>query len=83
MSILNDMKKVLFYFLGMLFLGITLFSSCSPSKMLWFTSSGVMTYNRNTGQFEVLWENNGQGNAVKCDTVYIYVNNESNIGSVR
>ena len=77
------MKRLVFYFLGMLFVGMTLCTSCTPSKLLWFSSSGIMTYNRNTGQFEVLWENNGQGNAVKCDTVYVYVNDKEIIDSVR
>ena len=62
--------------------GITLFSSCTPSKFLWFTSSGIMTYNRNTGQFEVLWENNGGGHPEKCDTVYVYTNGNCPADSV-
>lgn len=80
---LNDMKRLVFYFLGMIVFGLLSLTSCTPGKLLWFSSTGIMTYNRNTGQFEVLWENNGQGNAVKCDTVYVYVNDKEVIDSVR
>ena len=52
--------------------GLTCLLSCSPAKLLWYSSNGIMTYNRQTGQFEVLWENNGAGNTAKCDTVYVY-----------
>lgn len=47
-------------------IGITMFSSCSGAKMLWYTSNGIVTYNRHTGQFEMLWENAGQTNGQCC-----------------
>lgn len=68
---------------SMVVFGITFLVSCTPSKLLWFTSSGIMTYNRNTGQLEVLWENNGAGHPEKCDTVYIYMNSNCPTDSVR
>ena len=46
-------------------------SSCTTPNFLWCTSSGIVTYNRHTGQFEMLWEN-GQGEMkVVHDTVYV------------
>lgn len=47
-------------------IGMTMFSSCSGTKMLWYTSNGIVTYNRHTGQFEMLWENAGQNNGKVC-----------------
>lgn len=77
------MKISRFIRLGLIVFGISMLISCSPSKLLWFTSSGIMTYNRQTGQLEVLWENNGAGHPEKCDTVYIYTNSNCPIDSVR
>lgn len=31
-------------------------ASCSPVRWLLVNSNGIATYNRNTGQFEILWE---------------------------
>lgn len=76
------MNVIRFSFLGLFVFTMVFLSSCSPSKLLWYTSNGIMTYNRNTGQFEVLWENNGAGHVEKCDTVYIYKNEEKTTGSV-
>lgn len=47
-------------------LGVTMFTGCSGAKMLWYTSNGIVTYNRHTGQFEMLWENAGQGCGQSC-----------------
>lgn len=63
------MKKLLFIF-GLV---VGLFScvSCSSSRWAWLQSNGILTYNRVTGQLEVLWENAGKGNVVVHDTVYV------------
>lgn len=45
--------------------------SCSGSKLVWSTSNGIVTYNRHTGQFEMLWEANYQQHETKIDTVFI------------
>ena len=34
----------------------TICTSCSPVRYLLINSNGIMSYNRHTGQFEVLWE---------------------------
>ena len=47
------------------------FLSCSTPSFLWCTSSGIVTYTRHTGQFEMLWENNASSLNVIHDTIYI------------
>lgn len=46
-------------------------SSCQSPNFLWCTSSGIVTYNRHTGQFEMLWENAAKQVEVVHDTVYV------------
>lgn len=50
--------------------------SCSPQKLFFLNSDGIVTYNRHTGQFEMLWEaKTAQESAfsgkVIHDTVYV------------
>lgn len=45
-------------------------TSCTPQWLL-VNSSGIATYNRNTGQVEVLWENKSAQQTTVHDTVYI------------
>lgn len=47
------------------------FSSCQSPNFLWCTSSGIVTYNRHTGQFELLWENTSPSVVEVHDTVYV------------
>lgn len=49
-------------------LGLLALTSCSGSNLMWYTSNGIVSYNRHTGQFEMLWENSGKGNSCQCDT---------------
>lgn len=49
--------------------GLTL-SSCAP-KWLVVNSSGVASYNRHTGQFEILWENKNAEMHEVHDTIYV------------
>lgn len=44
--------------------------SCAP-KWLVFNSNGIASYNRHTGQFEILWENNSSQVVEKHDTIYV------------
>lgn len=44
--------------------------SCAP-KWLVFNSNGIASYNRHTGQFEILWENQNAQVIEKHDTVTI------------
>lgn len=52
--------------------GCFLTSSCTTPNLVWCTSSGIVTYNRHTGQFELLWENERKQAVEVHDTVYIY-----------
>lgn len=63
------MKKFLFIF-GLV---VGLFScvSCSSSRWAWLQSNGILTYNRVTGQLEVMWENAGKGTTIVHDTVFV------------
>lgn len=45
-------------------------TSCTPQWLL-VNSSGIATYNRNTGQVEVLWENKSAQQTTIHDTVYV------------
>ena len=51
--------------------GSFFFQSCQSPNFLWCTSSGIVTYNRHTGQFEMLWENAAKQIEVVHDTVYV------------
>lgn len=44
--------------------------SCAP-KWLVFNSNGIASYNRHTGQFEILWENQNTQVVEKHDTITI------------
>lgn len=46
--------------------------SCTSPNFLWCTSSGIVTYNRHTGQFEMLWENQVQQPQIIHDTIYVH-----------
>ena len=63
------MKKL--SMLVMVLVGLSL-SSCAQ-KWLLVNSSGVATYNRNTGQIEVLWENKSAEVHAVHDTIYVEV----------
>lgn len=45
-------------------------TSCAP-KWLVFNSNGIASYNRHTGQFEILWENNSSQIVEKHDTIFV------------
>lgn len=61
------MKKILFLACFGLILSL---SSCAP-KWLVFSTSGIASYNRNTGTFEILWENKNGTIEIVHDTIYI------------
>lgn len=59
--------KIKYSLVCMIFvIGITMVSGCSGARMVWYTSNGIVTYNRHTGQFEMLWENAGQATGQSC-----------------
>lgn len=51
--------------------------ACTTPNFLWCTSSGIVTYNRHSGQFEMLWENAGESSNIVHDTIYIEVEKKS------
>lgn len=53
----------------MVLVGLSL-SSCAP-KWLVVNSSGIASYNRHTGQFEILWENKNAEMHEIHDTIYV------------
>jgi len=67
------MSKVSFLFsvIFALVLGWFSLTSCTSPNFLWCTSSGIVTYNRHTGQFEMLWENQAEHREVIHDTIYV------------
>ena len=54
-----------------IFCGTFSLFGCTTPNFLWCTSSGIVTYNRHTGQFEMLWENQVKEPVVVHDTVYV------------
>lgn len=70
------MKRILGKFLVIFGLGCGCFStwSCSGSNLIWCKSGLILTYNRHTGQLEVLYENTAKTVEVVHDTVYIESN---------
>lgn len=63
------MKRTFIYVFAVTILAIL--SGCANPKWFWCSSSGIMTYNRHTGQFEVIWENQAKPSVVKHDTIYV------------
>lgn len=45
--------------------------SCTSPKVFWCTSNGIITYNKMTGQFEMLWEQAAQKSDAIHDTIYL------------
>lgn len=43
------------------------FTSCAPNKFYLVNSEGIFTYNRHTGQVELMWETSTQ--KVETDTM--------------
>ena len=62
------MRYKVFVYGIVIVLGIMALTSCSGSNLMWYTSNGIVSYNRHTGQFEMLWENSGKGNNCQCDS---------------
>lgn len=67
------MKRILgkFSVIFALAAGLFFFESCQSPNFIWSTSSGIVTYNRHTGQFEMLWENELKPSVIIHDTVYV------------
>ena len=48
---------------------IVLVSGCSPTRLYLVDHNGVLTYNRNSGQLEIIWEWRERPNGVGRDSV--------------
>lgn len=53
---------------SVIFFGIT-FTACSPTRLFLIDHSGVLTYNRNTGQLDIIWEWKERPTVVERDSV--------------
>lgn len=58
------MKSIYLFLLGLYSLSLC---SCSPNKFYLVNSEGIFTYNRHTGQIELMWETKTQ--KVESDTL--------------
>ena len=47
------MKRIV---LSLVFIGFLVCTSCTPSRFFIINSEGILTYNRNTGQLEFMWQ---------------------------
>lgn len=67
------MKRILGKFLIIFALGCGAFttSGCSGSNLVWCKSGLILTYNRHTGQLEVLWDSQSKQVEVVHDTVFV------------
>lgn len=62
------MRNKVFVYSSMIVLGLLALTSCSAPNLMWYTSNGIVSYNRHSGQFEMMWENSGKGNSCQCDS---------------
>ena len=51
--------------------GCMVLASCTPARLFMVGTQGIATYNRNTGQFEMLWEYQETQPKFIHDTVYV------------
>lgn len=65
------MAKVVFF----LVFGVIVISACSPARLYLVNSSGIATYNRHTGQLELLWEWTEKPNTLATDSIHQKVHN--------
>lgn len=67
------MKRIfgLFSVIFALVAGSFFITACQSPNFLWCTSNGIVTYNRHTGQFEMLWESSHQQANPIHDTIYV------------
>lgn len=64
------MKKVPSLIILLVILVSLLGTGCSGTRFALCTSNGIITYNRHTGQFEMLWEYSQKNQVVIHDTIW-------------
>lgn len=57
---------------------MVLVSGCSQTRLFLIDHNGVLTYNRNTGQLEIIWEWRERPNGVGRDSVSSVKNDSIN-----
>lgn len=50
---------------------VTAISSCYPHKWFIVNSEGILSYDRNKGTFELLWQTKSAGNSADSGTVKV------------
>lgn len=50
---------------------VTAISSCYPHKWFIVNSEGILTYDRNKGTFELLWQNKATAHSADSGTVLV------------
>lgn len=66
------MKKKNFYrFVLVAMVIVTAISSCYPHKWFIVNSEGILSYDRNKGTFELLWETKSAGHSADSGTVKV------------
>lgn len=66
------MKKKNFYrFVLVAMVIVTAISSCTPHKWFIVNSEGILSYDRNKGTFELLWETKSAGHSADSGTVKV------------
>lgn len=56
------MKKLVLLFITLVLLvSPMLLSSCAPARWYLVNSEGILTYNRHTGQLELMWSHQSSG----------------------
>ena len=65
------MRKVSFLMCCGLILACCLCTGCAGSKLALFSSEGIFTYNRHTGQIELLWDHHAASPIVQHDTIFV------------
>lgn len=66
------MKKVVFILICAAVIWFSLaFESCTPHKWFIVNSEGILTYDRNKGTFELLWQNKAAGHSADSGSVVV------------
>lgn len=66
------MKKIVFaYALLAVAVAVTLCTSCAPYRTFFVNSEGILSYNRHTGQLELIWEHHSGGESPGTDTLAV------------
>lgn len=68
-------KKIFAWLLFGTAVALQLFCSCVPNRWFLINTEGIVTYNRHTGQLEVLWNHHEEPNVwnidtLRCDTIH-------------